>query len=93
MQTNSKVLAGLHRPQQPQRERKFRPLWVIPHSEPQDHQMNSEHNIFKRNEEESLSVALRTELKTGEIYLFLLKQKKENNINRKICKNETYTKN
>lgn len=77
MQTNSKVLAGLHRPQQPQRERKFKPLWVIPHSELENHQMNSEHNISKRNKEESLSVALRTELKTGEIYLFLLKQKRK----------------
>lgn len=77
MQTNSKVLAGLHRPQQPHRERKFRPLWVIPHSEPEDQQTNSEHNISKRNEEESLSVALRTELKTGEIYLFPLKQNRK----------------
>lgn len=40
-----------------------------------------------------LSVALRTELKAGEIYLFLLKKKKENNINRKICKSEMYIKN
>lgn len=68
MQTNSKILAGLHRAQQPQRERKFRPLEVIPHSEPHDHQMNSEHKVSKRNEEESLSVALRTELKAKCIY-------------------------
>lgn len=86
MQANSKVLAGLHRPQQPQRERKFRPLGVIPHSEPHDHQMNSEHKVSKRNEEESLSVALRTELKAREMYLLRLKQK------RKIISTEKYVK-
>lgn len=81
MQTNSKVLAGLDRPQQTQRERKFRPLWVIshsqPHSQPHNYQMNSEPNISERNEEASLSVALRIDLKAGEIYLFLVKQRRK----------------
>jgi len=54
--------------------------------------MDSEHNIPKRNEEESLSVALKTELESWRNISILAQTKKENNLYIKIYTNEMYKK-